>query len=251
VQVLTNAGLEHTRWLGPTVRDVATEKLDVVRPGGTLVIGAGLHPDAREVADVVCAQRGARLVEAPATTPVDLLAGGAFQRRNFALAAAAAEAYLGRLDDAAVRAAAAETVVPGRFEEVDTDPLTIYDGAHNPQGVDALAASLREAFPGRRIVAAVSVLDDKDAAAMLGALAGTCAAFVCTGNANPRTLPPATLHSLARQLGLTAELEPDPRRALARARDLAGPDGVALATGSLYLLADLLRPTGSQRASRL
>src|SRR3712207_1121613 len=42
VQVLTNVGLEHTRWLGPTVRDIAREKLAVVRPGGTLVLGADL-----------------------------------------------------------------------------------------------------------------------------------------------------------------------------------------------------------------
>ncbi|MDE3132327.1 MAG: bifunctional folylpolyglutamate synthase/dihydrofolate synthase, partial [Acidobacteriota bacterium] len=65
VQVLTSVGLEHTRWLGPTIRDIATEKLDVVQPGATLVLGHGLHPDAREVADVVAAQRGARVVVAP------------------------------------------------------------------------------------------------------------------------------------------------------------------------------------------
>src|ERR1041385_4081344 len=50
VQVLTNVGLEHTRWLGPTVADIAEEKADVVRPGATLVLGPGLHPDARRVA---------------------------------------------------------------------------------------------------------------------------------------------------------------------------------------------------------
>ena len=56
VQVLTSVGLEHTRWLGPTITAIATEKLDVVQPGATLVLGYGLHPDALAVAE----QRGRR-----------------------------------------------------------------------------------------------------------------------------------------------------------------------------------------------
>jgi dihydrofolate synthase/folylpolyglutamate synthase len=71
-------------------------------------------------------------------------------------------------------------------------------------------------------------------------------------SANPRALPPATLASLADQLGGAAtEIEPDPRRALDRARELAGPEGVAVATGSIYLVADLLRPPGRRAASML
>ncbi len=56
VQVLTSVGLEHTRWLGPTITAIATEKLDVVQPGATLVLGHGLHPDAETVAEQVAAR---------------------------------------------------------------------------------------------------------------------------------------------------------------------------------------------------
>ncbi|WP_205697712.1 folylpolyglutamate synthase/dihydrofolate synthase family protein [Conexibacter sp. SYSU D00693] len=253
VAVCTNVGLEHTRWLGPTIRDVASEKLAVVRDGSTLVVGHGLHPDALEVAERVCRERRARLVQAPEDVGVELVAQGAFQRRNFATAHAAVGALLGELDDAAVRAAAAATLVPGRFEEVDHDPITIVDGAHNPAGVEALADSLPSFLAGRRLVAVVSVLDDKDAATMLATLAPLCDHIVCTSNANPRTLSPATLLTECERLGVAASIEPDPRRALERARELAGPGGVALATGSLYLLADLRRPAThrDQRASRL
>src|SRR5580704_2153794 len=97
VQVLTSVGLEHTRWLGPTITHIAAEKLDVVRPGGTLVLGSGLHPDALVVASAVAAERGARLVHASADPGLSVAALGSFQRRNFALARAAAEAYLGAL----------------------------------------------------------------------------------------------------------------------------------------------------------
>jgi dihydrofolate synthase / folylpolyglutamate synthase len=241
VVVLTNVGLEHTRWLGPTVRDIAREKLAVVRPGATLVVGADLHPDAHEEAEQAPA---GRLVVVERATDVELGALGTFQRRNFALAHAAVEALAGPLDDAAMRAAAAAVRVPGRFQVIDDAPLTILDGAHNPGGMRALADSLAD--HREPLVAVVSVLDDKDATEMLRALLPLCDAVVCTSNANPRALPPATLVSLTRQLGgPPTRLEPDPRRALALARDLAGTEGAVLATGSIYLIADLLRPAGS------
>ena len=240
VQVLTNVGLEHTRWLGPTVRDIAREKLAVVREGGALVLGADVHADAREEA---AGTPAARVVDAVADAGVAVGALGTFQRRNFALARAAAEALLGRLDDAAVRDAAAVVRVPGRFQVVDDAPLTILDGAHNPGGMRALAESLVD--HREPLVAVVSVLDDKDATEMLRSLLPLCDEVVCTSNANPRALSPATLASLTEQLGgPPTRLERDPRRALRLARDLAGPPGAVLATGSIYLVADLLRGAG-------
>jgi dihydrofolate synthase / folylpolyglutamate synthase len=253
VQALTNVGLEHTRWLGPTVADIAREKLDVVQSGGVLVVGDGLHPDALELARRTCAERGTRLVVAAGADPgVEVLARGAYQRRNFAVARAAAEAYLGALDEDMVRAAAASTLVPGRFEVVDSEPDTVLDGAHNPGGMAALAEALRGFLDGRRLVACISILDDKDAAGMLRELLPLCDEVVCTASANPRALSPGTLQSLCGQLGgPPARTTSDPRRALEQARAAAGPDGVALATGTIYLIADLLRPAGAQRRSTL
>ena len=105
VTILTNVGLEHTRWLGPTVKDIAEEKLAVVRPRTALVLGADLAAPALAVAERVARERGARIARpraAPAAT--ELLARGAFQRRNFALARAAAEAYLAGGRHSAARA---------------------------------------------------------------------------------------------------------------------------------------------------
>jgi dihydrofolate synthase/folylpolyglutamate synthase len=252
VQVLTTVGLEHTRWLGPTVRDIAREKLAVVREGATLVIGADLHPDAHEEAQIVAERQGAKLVIAPVDPGIEIAAPGAFQRRNFALARAAAEAYRGSLELERVRAAAAAVTVPGRLQVVAHEPLTVLDGAHNAEGVAALAESVPQLTAGRRLVAVVSVLDDKDAAGMLRALLPHAEHVVFTRNQNPRALPPATLASLCAQLGgPPCELEADPRRALARAREVAGAGGVVLATGSIYLVADLLRPAGQRSASML
>jgi dihydrofolate synthase/folylpolyglutamate synthase len=253
VQVLTSVGLEHTRWLGPTISDIASEKLDVVQPGGTLVLGHGLHPDAESLARSVASERGAAIVHAGADPGVALAARGTFQRRNFAAAQAAAAAYLGTLSPSAVEATAGEVLVPGRLQVVADDPLTLIDGAHNPDGIAALVESLPEVLAGKDgLVAVVSILDDKDAAGMLSALLPHCAALVITSSQNPRALPPPTIQSLARQLaGPPAEIMAAPRDALARARELAGRSGVVLATGSIYLIADLLRPAGQGRASML
>jgi len=254
VQVLTSVGLEHTRWLGPTIEAIATEKLDVVRPGGVLVLGCGLHADAVRVAERIAGERGATIVHGGADPGVELSALGSYQRRNFALARTAAEAYLGALDPVAVATAAAETLVPGRLQVIDSDPVTVIDGAHNPEGMAAVAEALEDPFAAGRepVVAVISILDDKDAATMLATLIPKCDALVLTASQNPRALPPPTLQSLAGQLGgPPAEVIRDPRAALARAREIAGPGGLVLATGSIYLVADLLRPAGAGRASML
>ncbi|HEY5318535.1 MAG TPA: cyanophycin synthetase [Solirubrobacteraceae bacterium] len=253
VQVLTSVGLEHTRWLGPTIDDIAREKLAVVQPDGVLVLGPGLHPDADAVGREVAEQTGARIVRAPADPGLPVGPLGVFQRRNFAVARAAAEAYLGRLEPELVARAAAEVRVPGRLQVVDQEPLTLLDGAHNPDGIAALAESLPEIAGGRRTVAVVSILDDKDAALMLATLLPACHAVVLTSSQNPRALPPPTLESLTRQIGgPPAELVREPRAALERARAIAGKAGVVVATGSIYLVADLLRETpAGRRASML
>ena len=254
VQVLTSVGLEHTRWLGPTVEAIAREKLDVVRPGGVLVLGPGMHPEAETVATEVARERGARVVHASGDPGVPVAALGSFQRRNFSVARTAAEAFLGALDDEAVARAAAEVRVPGRLQVVGQEPLTLLDGAHNPDGIAALIESLPEIARGRPLVTVMSILDDKDAAAMLRALAPHCEALVLTASHNPRALPPPTLMSLAEQLGgPPAEVVREPSAALARARTLAGAHGVVVATGSIYLIADLLagEEARGRRASTL
>jgi dihydrofolate synthase/folylpolyglutamate synthase len=250
VTVLTGVGLEHTRWLGPTLRDIAEEKLAVVRAQGTLVLGSWLAPQALAVAERVAGEREARIVcveEAPST--VALAARGPFQRRNFALACAAAQAHLRgggiELDDGAVSAAAAATEVPGRLQVVDERPLTLLDGAHNPDAIGELTRALAGVLEGRKVGLVMGVLEDKDAASMLAALLPACERVWFTAPPSPRALSPAALLSLARQLGFAAaECEPQPRRALDAARAWAGAQGrhrAALATGSIYLVGDLLR----------
>jgi dihydrofolate synthase/folylpolyglutamate synthase len=257
VTVLTNIGLEHTRWLGPTVTDIAEEKLAAVQDGAVLVLGADLEPDALQVAERVARERGARIVR-PGRVPAaeELLARGAFQQRNFATARAAAEAYLGIAgiapSEQAVAEAAAATDVPGRLQLIDGDPPTVLDGAHNPAAALALVQSLPEALPKGPLALVLGVLEDKDAAAMLASLLPVTERAWFTAPPSSRALSPAALQSLARQLGFDESVcEPRPARALEQARRWAAEHGgVVLATGSVYLVGDLLAELAGSEASR-
>jgi dihydrofolate synthase/folylpolyglutamate synthase len=273
VTVLTNVGLEHIRWLGPTVVDIAEEKLAVLRPGTTLVLADELAEGPLAVAERVAAEQDARILRARAepsgtvgpsetTGPAEtiaLLAKGSFQRRNFALASVAAEAYLRSLEIEpradAVRDAAAATEIPGRLQVVGENPLTVLDGAHNPDAVRALVESLPELLGPRPVALVLGVLEDKDAASMLSVLLGVCERAWFTAPPSSRALSPAALQSLARQLGFDAvDCEPQPWQALVQARRWAhqrGDDAAVLATGSVYLVGDLLDhlASGDERAS--
>ncbi|HEX6204837.1 MAG TPA: cyanophycin synthetase [Solirubrobacterales bacterium] len=248
VTVLTSIGLDHTEWLGETEVEIAAEKLAVLRDQTTLVLGE-VPPEVAALAERTASGRGARLVRAP-TDPgsgVRLRAQGEFQRRNFAVACAAAEAFLGRLDSDAVRRAAAVTV-PGRLELIAERPQTYLDAAHNPAGAAALARSLPEVAAGRRVVACLAILADKDAGEMVAALAPVLDRTVCTelpaaaleghGRPGARSRPAAELAAICARSGLPAEPEPSFEAALRRGRELAGgdPEGLLLVAGSHYAI---------------
>ncbi len=247
VTVLTNVGLEHTRWLGPTVRHIAEEKLAAVSDGAVLVLGSELDEEALAVARRVAGERGAEIVQATAPEPgLKLRANGEFQQRNFALARAAARAYLAHAgvqeSEQAVVEAAAATAVPGRLQVLDEDPLTVLDGAHNPHAVSSLLRSLPELLGDRPLGLVLGVLEDKDAVAMLERLLPRTQRAWFVAPPGPRALPPATLSSLARQLGFSAaETVSATAPALTAARRWAREhDGAVLVTGSVYLVGEVL-----------
>jgi len=251
VAVLTSIGLDHTEWLGETELQIAAEKLAVLRDQTTLVLGR-VSAEVAELAQRTANARGARLVRAPEDPgpEVRLRAPGEFQRRNFALARAAAEAYLERaLDPELVAEVAAELPIPGRLERIADAPPTYVDAAHNPDGVAALAQSLPAVAGGRRIVACLAILADKDAEAMIAALAPAVERAVCTevpagalaahGRPGSRSRPAAELARICAAAGLPAEAEPEfgAALALARAAAAAPPEGFVLVAGSHYGIA--------------
>jgi dihydrofolate synthase/folylpolyglutamate synthase len=215
VVVLTNVGLDHTEQLGETREEIAAEKLAVVRPGATVVL---CEPEWQALARSSGAE----------TT---VLTG----RSNLALAVAAAETFLQRPVDASPTEGVS---LPGRLERRSEAPLEIWDGAHNLDGVGWLLPRV----PDRRYVVVASILEDKDADGMLAALSALGDTLIATESSNTRALSAEELARLAGRWFPRTEKERNPVAALAAAREIAGPGGAVLATGSLYLLADLVAP---------
>jgi dihydrofolate synthase / folylpolyglutamate synthase len=247
VTTLTSVSLEHTELLGETEPEIALEKLDVLRDHTTLVLGE-VSDSVREVAERVARERSARLISAgEAASDQPLGTRGPYARRNFAVARAAVEAQRGELDPEAVSAVAASLALPGRLELRAGDPPLLIDAAHNPGGAAALAEALPELVPDRPVVACVAVLEGKDAEGIAAAVAASLAGAICTevpaeqlvgvGRPGARSIVAQRLSEIFGEAGIEAEAEPDPRRAVERARSAARERrGVALICGTHYLL---------------
>jgi dihydrofolate synthase/folylpolyglutamate synthase len=256
VTVLTSIGLDHTDWLGETELEIAAEKLAVLRDHTALVLGR-VSPEVAVLAERTAAERGANLIVAPEDPGegIELRAAGRFQRRNFALARTAVEAFLGELDATLVAGVAATLTVSGRLERVAEDPPTFLDAAHNPDGAAALAEGLGEVAAGRPVVACLAILNDKDARSMLEILAPSLTRAVCTQlpeqpadgtktgagvvfSAHRPSFSAERLAAMCGEVGLGAEGEVNFGEAVRRARALAlDSGGVLLVTGSHYVLA--------------
>ncbi|MDO9355671.1 MAG: Mur ligase family protein, partial [Solirubrobacteraceae bacterium] len=236
VVALTSVDLDHTQLLGDTIEAITAEKVAVVTEGATLVLGADLSEAATIVARDHCARIGAQVVTAK-PEPLDRKLGAPYQQRNFALARAVCEAYIGALDLRIVREVAAAFAMPARFETIGERPTTILDGAHNPAGARALAASLAQAGHEGGGVAVMSVFADKDAAAMAAELGSVVDGFVLCDCGSPRALPPQQLAIIIRNElpGAAVTVVDAPLDAVAAARTAAGPDGFVVICGTLAL----------------
>jgi dihydrofolate synthase/folylpolyglutamate synthase len=256
VAVVTNVGLDHVEVLGPTIADIAGEKAGIIKPGSTVVLGetsASLEPVfLREKAaafwrrdvDFACLRNvvavGGRVLDlqTPAGIRDEVFVPlyGPHQGDNAACAMAAAEAFFGhQIDATVVREAFGSVEVPGRFEIVRRHPLVVLDGAHNPDGARALAATLEDDFNARAPdVMVVGFTQGRDPAEMLGLLGAR--RIVAAAPPHPRALPPADVAAVARELGIEASYAPTVPAAIAQAMEAVSDEGFVLVTGSLYLV---------------
>ena len=270
--VICRIGLDHTDLLGDTVAAIAGEKAGIVKPGCP-VASWPQEREAMAVIEAVAAERGCELfVPDFSQLAVEPLAGaalrrfswqgqefetrllGSYQPFNAALALETVRVLRGRgwdIPEEAEVAGIASARWPGRFEMVAASPLTIVDGGHNPQGAEALAASLADLLgeEGRGSVDfALGVLADKDYPAMVRAVAPWARSFSVYAPTSPRALSADELAACVREvLGEEGRADDVPVRvcaeaaeALRAARAAAGSQGVAVAFGTLYAIADLM-----------
>lgn len=263
--VITSISLDHTAILGDTVEAIWREKIGILKPGvpmvvredrprllaelaeragaaGSAVIRLGDHP--ARVVDGTWRFRGARREYA---FPADLRPEE-HQKENLALSLLALEAFLGGEPppDAALLPLLREARVPGRTQLLTATgrlPLVL-DGAHNPGGMEALAAWLRRDFPGRRILALFSLMRDKDVPAVVRSLRTFAVeiGYVPLGKF-PRALGYGELETALASEGGAAGIREFPLEAMtldSLLRPGPGKPDLVVACGSLYLLGELI-----------
>ena len=264
VQVLTSIGLEHTELLGDTLSAILKEKQAVIPPHGKVVAGV-VSPEVKAELMEFCAAREAEcrfvgddvvVLADPRGESFDIFSVygcymdvrlkvlGGYQRVNAAVAVAAVELFSGgELDADLVGRALADTAAPGRLEVISTQPLCIFDGSHNPPGMEETMRSLDPILERRRLIAVVSILRDKDSAEMIRHLAPRCDIIFATQSSSPRALSADEMAAVISGLdkGTGVFVDADPHSAMVSAYRLATSNQVVLVTGSLTLISDLKR----------
>jgi dihydrofolate synthase/folylpolyglutamate synthase len=278
VAVITDIALDHQRYLGNTIGEIAREKAGIIRPGG-VVVTLPQHPEANDVLGNTMLQRGARAVSAvpyvpevspgaaretgasaPASYRLEVMGEeitvasplvGRHQLRNVALAIAAAE----ELDRAGFRVSAGDiergirqTRWPGRFQILPAKagrPQVVLDAAHNPAGAWALRAALSQHFPCESpeespLVLIFGAVRDKAIAEMTEVLFPVARHVIVTRAENPRSASPEEIRDAAARSGAQIVRAPGTGAALAAAFALAGEEGVVVVAGSIYLVGEAL-----------
>lgn len=256
LSVITGIALDHTAYLGDTVEAIAREKAGILRPGTPAVSGA-LDGGVRRVLREEAARRGTEIAFTDLTSLRDVRPSrfgtdfsyrgreglhipfaAAYQPRNAALVLDACDALTAGglpLTEEAIARGLREVAWPGRFEYFSHDPDVVFDGSHNPEGIEAALLSIETLYEGK-VLLLTGVMGDKDYGAMIATLSHRVARAFCVRPDNPRALPADLLAAAWQAGGVAAEGYPTVPAAMQAAVATAREEGLPLfILGSLYL----------------
>jgi dihydrofolate synthase/folylpolyglutamate synthase len=286
ISVIADIALDHQKYLGNTIAEIAAEKAGIIRANG-VVVTLPQHPQANDVIGHAIEEKNARAISAaqyvPPVSPgaasylagraaavpgrnryplavmgeeidVDSPLAGRHQLRNVALAIATAEqlAQFGfKVTPKQIEQGIRETHWPGRFQLLPASLPTreremVFDVAHNPAGAWALRSALSENFPGRELTFVFAAMRDKPLREIAEILFPLAEQVVLTTVANPRAATTSELLQAASRTGVRLLSKDNPASALQRARELAKPDGVIVVTGSIFLVGEVMTLMGLQ-----
>ena len=283
ISVIADISLDHQKYLGDTIAEIAREKAGIIRNKG-VVVTLPQHPQANDVIGQSILDHDARGVSAakyvPPVSPgaavymeqavqmpgrnryplavmgeeimVDSPLVGRHQLRNIALAIATAEelAQFGfPVTPRQIEQGIRETHWPGRFQVLPPSSATgqremVLDVAHNPAGAWALRSALSENFPDRELTIVFAAMRDKAIQEIAEILFPIAEQVVLTQVNNPRGATTGELLQAASRTGASLHEEPNVPAALARARELSKPEGVIVVTGSIFLVGEAMSAMG-------
>jgi dihydrofolate synthase / folylpolyglutamate synthase len=266
VAVITNIALDHQEFLGSTIAAIAREKAGIIKPGRP-AISSCENPEAREVIRRRAAELGAPLLETVSSAEVsirssrdgryefDLKIGGGFylnlcsslmgrfQVKN-AVAAIAAARELDRqgwsVSAASIGEGLGRARWPGRLEVVSESPLAVLDGAHNPAAARAIAAFVREQWPGRRLILVYATMRDKAVGEIGEVLFPLAQKVYLTRPSQARAAAPEEILAAAGPAPPVV-IQLDPVQAFEAALGECAPEDIVLAAGSLFLVGEIKR----------
>jgi dihydrofolate synthase / folylpolyglutamate synthase len=281
VSVITDIALDHQKFLGNTITEIAGEKAGIVRRDRPTVT-LPQHPEANDALGRAMIAAGARAVSAAKYVPpfnpgseglythgggrtayrmtvmteeieIDTTLAGRHQLRNIALAITAAEELGGcgfPISPKQVEQGIRETRWPGRFQILPATaerPEIVFDVAHNPAGAWALRAALSERYPDRRLVVVFGAMRDKAIAEIAGILFPVAERVIATHAAhNPRAASADEIVHEGERTGAdivtTLDVKTALEKALAAAREV--PEALVVITGSIYIVGEAMELLG-------
>ncbi len=270
VSVITSISLDHMAVLGNSLAKIAQEKAGIIKPDGTLV----LAPQFDQVAPVIvaaCRDQKAELVMVGKDITwrnlgfdgnrqllrvegrldsyelaISLL--GQYQLENAATALASLEVLSVKgfsLSRDSITRGLAATSWAGRLQILNRQPLLVVDGAHNPDAARRLRQSLKVYFDFKRSVLVMGASSDKDVAGVVSELAPAFDRVIVTRSAHPRAMEPDRLKAEFRKYGVEARSTESIPEALSLVVKMAGPEDLVCATGSLFVVAEVIKQTES------
>jgi dihydrofolate synthase/folylpolyglutamate synthase len=280
ISVITDIALDHQKFLGNTIREIAREKAGIIKPNG-VVVTLPQSPDANDEIGHAVLNADAQAVSAvpfvppvsPASSsylhakssglvqryPMQVLGEqitvetrllGRHQLRNVALAIAASEELKRQgfpITPESIERGVRETQWPGRFQVIPATlerPEIILDVAHNPAGAWALRSTLSAVYDTRRLIFVFGAMRDKAIGEVSEILFPLADRILVTQADNPRAATPEEIVQAAARTNAEMELAADVPSALQRAQALAGTDGVVIVTGSIYVVGEAMRLLG-------
>ena len=285
VSVVTDISLDHQKFLGDTITEIAREKAGIIR-ADLPVVTLPQTPEANDVLGNAILDLGARAINAvpyvPPVSPnserylfpstrekagyvaryplqvlekeitVETPLVGRHQLRNIALAIAAAEELSHKflnITASTIERGIRETHWPGRFQLLPataTHPETVFDVAHNPAGAWALRSTLSATYEDRPLVFVFGAMRDKAIGEIAEILFPLAERVIATHADNPRAATPAEIREAARRVAVEIDEAPDVPAALATARPAAGTRGLVVVTGSIYIVGEAMQVLGAR-----
>jgi len=265
VSVICAIGYDHTQILGDTLGQIAFEKCGILKPGGICVSYPRQEPEALEEIMRQCAEKDNCLILPNAESveihtesilgsrfrceglDFDLPLAGRHQVYNCLTAVSAISAIKSQgfaITDKNITDGIAKVSFPARMERISVDPLVVLDGAHNPQGCEALEKAM--ALTDKKKIVIMGMLRDKDWAAASAKIGRQAAAVFAVAPDNPRALPGEELARELKKVTPKVQAFTDLQEAIAQAALLLDKDTALFCCGSLYLAAEL-RPLLQKR----